>query len=618
MNLQRNNTTAGLSLVELLVLTCVVGLCFVLFSSGMSLTLRSSVDTQKREKTAEALDYMENEIKKANFHFVTAADSTQKSGVAFNATTSAGTYFIPWMVSRLRPSLEEFERRASKAGAKRIWISVRYPIRRENQDRREDSLSFFGPLFSNPQRDVADPNLKYMDLNSDGDYFDAEFNLASGKWVSETPYTGLKKITIALTNDMSPAFLPTTPPTPIGRRDFMITDGSYSGDAGTKSNGFEIKARFPSGDFFWHQRTTLAQRNNLDLPWTKTVKGPLGMADCRELRWDNYIDPVLGRGDLVVNGITSAGALIKFQADLRKFGTVSCPGNNSIENQLVLPGGTGEYTFTLNTLSPIMINTIQNDPNCVPSLLIDGTLNGITSQYFSQSLFLVNRLSGPPSLTTLPPNGTVCNTRSPMISASQPNLTGGIEPKYSTFIIDGSPFDAHNPINNSPGFIRVSAPAPYLRMPPILADNATHIVQVEALHKSCFKSTATFSLSIDLGPAGPLDLDASPPWLGSQSPTPGSTVAKKLGAFSFVIGDNESGVDYTTIQVWLDGTLLTVNDSIGYRVEPFLNDLVKVTLGFNPSVGNHTVRAIASHYSTNPSVSANTTVDSSWSYTVVP
>jgi hypothetical protein len=97
----------------------------------------------------------------------------------------------------------------------------------------------------------------------------------------------------------------------------------------------------------------------------------------------------------------------------------------------------------------------------------------------------------------------------------------------------------------------------YANLPVILADDTIYTIFTDFADLACYKTSHTWTFTVDLGPPGADSTDGTMPEVDSAAlfPKAGDTVAVK-GDLTCRIYDDESGIDYRTIEFEVNGTVI--------------------------------------------------------------
>lgn len=142
-----------------------------------------------------------------------------------------------------------------------------------------------------------------------------------------------------------------------------------------------------------------------------------------------------------------------------------------------------------------------------------------------------------------------------------------VEMDTLSFVFDGT--DARSAYKALVPYVK-SGISPYPNLPPVLGNGTAHSVQVDFADRACYKATGTWTFTVNQV------LDATPPTVTFVDPPRVSGL--RGGGFLINIDDPDSGVDYRTIEIWLDA--VPWRDSGGKSGADFIN------ASYDPISGN--------------------------------
>lgn len=594
---------SGVSLIEVAVFAVIIGSLFLLMGRYFGTSTKVAMEARLNDSALQIAEKISTDLRKLNFYFVMGADSDVKDGTSLGFDHKE--YMVNWRVSQMQTELIKFEEIVKAAGFDRFRISCTLMFRPMV---RGASSSFdyvqFTPYNNRITEDFRDPSrMKFIDRNGDGQYYNSLFNAATQEWEPELPPVGIKQIGIQIFKN--------------GRevgdaRYISLNLSDYSQEAiGTSENKIKLLLTKPRFFDYYHERRTPEQRASLDLPLRRPLVPLYGLTEaCREKRFDDVTDGSHGYGGLVVQGQTLPGATVKIFHYAHYSDCRGCP------NQL-----------TANSWQRSQEMTVTDPSGFFTMILGDPMMSAIAADHasmsgrFYNSLALIARASfnGETSadswnyyqyeVLTEPLSGIEKFPSAPSVPSLAPVVGAGVAYNWTivntiSILLDDVEYPS---MQSSIGIRMRSMVEPYPNMPAILANNSVHSVDVEFADKACYKFASRWEFSVNQieDPTGPVVTFSRPGATVRANPTTGLAVNEPL---SLRIVDLESGVDYRTIQIEMDGAPLisawgfTEAGLINSSYNPTNGELIIGAMEAIP-LGPHRITVRAGNFSLSGSVS---------------
>jgi hypothetical protein len=246
----------------------------------------------------------------------------------------------------------------------------------------------------------------------------------------------------------------------------------------------------------------------------------------------------------------------------------------------------------------------------------DLSYNGQSSQDVRVG-FMPDVKTNLPGILPTPADGTEVATLAPVIGIVDGTSPNGINGNSFYFTVNGSTrplmqdwmtgltYWTGNPAydgDNYPG------------LPPILANNTTYTTVVDFADWVCYKTSASWSVTTRV-PAS----DPTPPVILDLSPAEGADITDYYSGITMRLVDDESGIDYRTIEVLLDGQPMILPGELGmnqYRAGT--GELGVYFSADTVAAGSHSVTVRVSHFATSPADPASTTTEVHRNFTFNP
>jgi hypothetical protein len=577
---------------------------------GLQMSAKAIITSQKQMKIDRALNYAQKRIEETPFIYIMSSYASDKNGL-----DSTSNYSDRWATSPLKDLYWELDRVAKDAGGTGFQIGVA-PLFRDtgdfnNDGRTSDVVTW---LDYNTQLARADPNATFVQRNGDGDYRDYVVD-SSGTLRSETPNSHYKDIALMLTS-------PIGGDNSLGKRRFRISREKLSGEQNDPTaDVFKLTISPINCTSLYYSRSTQAQLDSWNLR-NSFVYATQYATLSRAI--DNPSGPLAPTQYFRVSGNTEPNATVTLS-------TIPKPGPGSFTESYTI-GTSGSFTLdfpqysaflnanegrrwtyiraTKGTRSSISLNHNYADPNIYRAEYVDLTppqiptispLEGTTVKTRTPAVYYIALDTASVSAVSYgAANNTAVDCTSSFPGSSRLmagnmvlKVNGTTRPLVTTDLAPACTYQMKKAVLVTTGTAAGSG------LPVALNDNTTYAFEAQANDLVGYGVKSTWTITVDLGPAGAFDTDGTAPVI--------TTVSKSGTQMVFDLGDPDSGVNPYSIvvtkvsgpattpgnTVWLSQSVPT-NTALGaaYNAE-----IGRVTLNGTLPNGAYQFRIQANHWS---------------------
>jgi hypothetical protein len=489
--------------------------------------------------------------------------------------------------------LDDLKKLAIQHGFTRYTIEVKFYLRDSSDIDGDGETGDIRPFTDNnhDKIDDYDPNIKYLDQNSDGDYND----FYGAPEITEQPDTHLKKITLKVYRGKKFIY----------QQSRLISLEKLSGTEFSDSSSiYRLVITSPAQNTpapddtedivrsSAYRYVTAAQIASFNLhltagypTWIRSIRADSSSA----IRITGYTDPV---------------ATVSFM--------MNCSTNS------VIATCTADIWGNFNLTSVPITDALVEGRNRICGI---ASKDGKYSPYAVRDfIYDIN----PPKLRSITPNTSVVHTLQPFVSAiiGDTPVTSGKEVsgvcQHPVYLTENHGFGDTQVAEDWDYFSSTQACVSWLNpssyLPVKLTNGFTYVMKLEAGDYAQYKATATWTFACVVP-----STDTTPVSIDQLSPPAGTTAADNPPDISCRIFDNESGVDYNSINMYLDGTKILDHTNLSEHYTVLMGTFVGAGIFLSPdsplSTGiAHTVIVNARHFAGSPYDKISSTA--TWSFYV--
>ncbi|MBI4679554.1 MAG: hypothetical protein HY748_18430 [Elusimicrobia bacterium] len=490
-------------------------------------------------------------VKNADFYYIFAADSGQAN-------------YGLWTAYPYKATLDGIQATLASSKFDRFRVQVTF-MRRDTSDSNGDGLtSDLVPFTDNNGNNIDDydSNIKYLDQNLDGDFYDTY--VSGGRTVAEQPDTHIKKVRFDVFRRGNLVCSQTE----------LVSLEQFTGDYTPSSEAsLSLLISAPVNNGFLYSLDTTNRQNAWNLPISKSYP-----SDVSRYRADSL-------SALTISGETDPMATVNLYVNAS--GILDSPAADMAGAFLAAPAA-------------VTLALVEG----ADQLRGQATKDGYTSPIGQRDLIYDTQWPAAASLS--PADGGTAFTKAPYVAAvladpgASTTTTSGICPDVITLKIDGVEVNHSYGDGAAVWIDSVTGTVPVL-------STKTYSAVVEFGDFAGYKASATWTFTLSVP-----DTDNSAPSIANQAPMGASAPA--LPEISAKVFDNQSGIIPSSIVLKLDGVVVVDSSNVGSYYDGGLERVSYTPLSAFESGSAHTVELTASHWATAPADKV-TFVDS-WSFTV--